>query len=531
MAAGPIDPTEIPERPAGVFEPHHSITLLYPSFTLIKPGERATITMPLGARARYEPHPIVPVESVIANKTSRNETIGTDFTVYLPVSDVGSHDMELSGELYHDMQQVTARVGHTKLRLMLVTKDARMDNLDDATIRISRFTKSVVQGGKARYTKSQYEMSCGDFIQRSTITQRLWDACALELIMQSSDRAVKHQRLRLAIHDITEPENDEWRSPRGIEMDDAIPKIANIMSKAELDQFNGDLADDERIDQCPVCLDDFSDTDSPVKLPCSKKHIVCMSCLREWCKVGGVHKTKCPWCAVQLATPEAIECLRPNYLDMKAVYEVDIRYNRYENHERRCADLDQYHAQDNSTTITINNNRLLETWHHLVELQPKSEPGYSHLNQNPVDSPEYVDVLTAFVTFCDTRRGSSITIQDAFHQSREAIFTALRAKLRISGMYDFMPMERKDSIDRDVYKVPLRPGFKEWIQCSLNRVLQFQTIRQCKTKEECAGMISSHMHGGCGGREYFTSKWCSTEDPVGRYRAKEILRWCVPQPI
>lgn len=50
---------------------------------------------------------------------------------------------------------------------------------------------------------------------------------------------------------------------------------------------------DEKI-MCPICTVDFEESENPVQLKCSKRHVFHQDCLKSW--VEDNNKTTCPIC-------------------------------------------------------------------------------------------------------------------------------------------------------------------------------------------------------------------------------------------
>ncbi|EME46051.1 hypothetical protein DOTSEDRAFT_42633, partial [Dothistroma septosporum NZE10] len=137
----------------------------------------------------------------------------------------------------------------------------------------------------------------------------------------TSDRAVRHVQQRLRAVGLGFPEYN-WLAPRTITTEEALAHLATVMDRTQLADYSSDLPEEEKITACPCCMEDFSDPDTtdPVKLPCSKRHVLCFSCVENICKTSGLTKVRCPWCSIYLANNTNSHVLQPNYLALTAPF-------------------------------------------------------------------------------------------------------------------------------------------------------------------------------------------------------------------
>ena len=499
-----------------IFKPHHATQVLYPSRRLLKDGESPSITFPHRVHDRFEPHPIVPDAAVILNKSGGNESVDTDFTTYNATSLWPDDEVVSTGDLFADMDTMTQHIGCTKLRVLLfnVPAAATPGVRPELHNRLNRLSRLEMPGGKVHYDQVEYSMRLQDFdvavaqTRQTRGTLPCWAKDVVELVRTTSDRAVLHVRQRCSAVGWNLP-NYNWKPPRTITLKKAIPHFATVMTKTELSEYNSTLPDEnDHITECPCCTEEFDDPDTtdPVKLPCSKRHVLCFPCVQNICKTSGLTKVRCPWCAVLLANDGNRHVLQPNYLDLSAPFHVDPRFTKYENFERGVADLDSGHVRNDTTKVLISKARFDFIWELYVHTSPSPERP-ERLWRDHRCVPEYKVVNAAFHAFCNGWNGESWPVNEVFKQFRHMIFFCLANEWKKGELYSGHTDKRKHDVEQDHSKVPLRPGFVEFIDRALNRVLRFMVVRRCE--QYCGTLCGLHSHGE---RLHCKVYWATRED-------------------
>ncbi|KAK4628631.1 uncharacterized protein CLAFUR5_04637 [Fulvia fulva] len=492
-----------------IFKSHHATQILYPSRLLLKDGEAMSISYPGDAQDRFERHPVVPDAAVILNKTSGNHDLDTDFTTYNPTSLWYDDDTMSTGDLFKDMQAVTQHVGATKLRVVLYYEPAATAPGAPRKnyVRINRFTRFEFPDRKPFYDKVEYEIPYRDLPRRPTTP---WEQDLFELVRMASARAVLHAQQRLAAVGGRLPEY-QWKAPRTVALEKAIAHLATVMTKAELSEYNSTLPDEnDHIKECPFCTEEFDDADTtdPVKLRCSKRHVLCKSCVQNICRTSGIANVRWPWCAVLLANDPNNHILKPNYLDPAAPFRNDPRYTKHENFERGCADLDAGHVRDDTTKIVISKARFDFVCEILIHTSPSPERHERYWRDHRYTA-EYTIVTAAVHAFCRGWNGESWPVNEVYKQMRHMIFHCLADEWKKGEMYAYATDKLKQDVGEDLSKVPLRPGFVEFIDRSLNRLLRFMVVRRCD--RDCGTLCGFHAHGE---RSFHKVYWATREDDV-----------------
>ncbi|KAI7539749.1 hypothetical protein KC319_g7061, partial [Hortaea werneckii] len=195
-------------------------------------------------------------------------------------------------------------------------------------------------------------------------------------------------------------------------------------------------------------------------------------------------------------------------------------FTPYENFERTCADLDRNLAENNYTKITVDPDLMLRIWTHLLEgarLEDGTTSTPFHLQ--PARSPEIIsawEILSDDLLWLaddDTNREwstASLFAELWLNQLRgfrdRIVLAGGRTMREGKGEMMYWVDARSPEVatnSRNIGQM-LRPGTLEFVRRMLNRMLQFEHVRKCRTTEEqgarrlqgeTTGCVGLHAHG------------------------------------
>ncbi|KAF2168378.1 hypothetical protein M409DRAFT_53068 [Zasmidium cellare ATCC 36951] len=487
---GMFSTTAIESGIGSALRPHHKISVQYPCENLLQNGEQLTILTP-NCEDAYEPLPLVPDDDVQANYPwlGYEDTHFThlhhiaDQNSAVPKTDSLEGDFAPTEDLTRDMNACLPYLALTELQV--VTYRTTGVALDGVTrVRISRTTTFAHGAGNTtELPAAVYETSLSDVyfdILRAPAVPQYWQDI-VSLIEQVNNRCIRHVKRRVgeALYAALFP-STSWRAPRSLPVADSVAKLAVCLNKAELDSFNEKLPQDEKLAQCPSCLEDFDIGDSArvFMLPCSHKHCLCGECMEQWVKQSSPQHARCPHCRRQIASPQFVSelaSMTPNYLNMNAPFRFDTRYTRFENEERSWADVDRTLAESDETFILVDADILVAAWYRALESFDENDALYLR----PGEAPEANHFQEAFLDGIEDYHGQTMQMKDLFQSLRKSVLRRMRNEYLMHGMQHYMDETSLQHLQQNEELVPLRPGFGWWMDRVLNRVLMFQVVRAC----------------------------------------------------
>lgn len=470
---------------ASSLAPHHRVEVVYPDIGLLEsPEERRVLYLPYGHDQRYEPKPLIPVEEVIDNTYRDTEVSHLSILPIMPAK-----DKEHSGHgcLVDDIDQCCEWPGKTCLRVIVFRLSEDHHELKDIRVRIKRNTLSFDDEEDDEGTT--HEISLEQLIKFTDTCERTWLVDIIDLIFQSTDRAVLSVRQNMPPGQNLEV---TWKQDRGITVKEGLPRIVKILSLEDLGSMNEDLPDEGKITECPVCTERYGQSEfvycdsRPAMLNCSKKHIVHFGCLEIWCKQNGMRDAKCFWCRVNIVDESVAPPLKPNYLDLDAPFTYDPDFTDWENWERSCADLDRTLAAFNfGARITVNPKRIMDVLK-MILLGPPDIPGSQDFgtHHDLAVAPEVHVVARAIhgAAVCNSR--DIVPLGDLYWQMMGRIWHHYRKECAASGIEDYFSEDFVKSMREGKKAAPCRPGFEKYVDNMLNRTLNFLVLRLCTEERE-----------------------------------------------
>ncbi|KAK4504261.1 hypothetical protein PRZ48_005177 [Zasmidium cellare] len=512
---------------ASALEPHHEIRIEYPVVELLNDDE-VLVFPPMEKRGeRYQPLPLVPDDGIDDNypwfhyENSLRTTLHRSSRVLkkraLP------EELSNTDDLASRMNKLVEYLGMTiisavtystngehRVRLCvdscLARKEAKGKNLEPA-----KFDYSV---------KEWVQMPRGPDGKLP-----LWHTDITSLACQVLDRDVRHVEFMLneAGYDYNEEfDPKDWKARRQISITEGIATIAKTMTKPELAEHNQALPPADRIEQCPICYEEYNDIESSgavtVILPCSSnKHCICYDCFQSVCESSGLPDTLCPYCRKQVASPDLAPRMGPNYLDIDAPFTYDARFTAFENRERSFAAIDRLHPWDDTTSILIDKDVFIESWNQVVphSFDPEDRTPDRLI---PVQAPE---TWYFFKSFLDTIRaldGQRMEAKDLYHLLNQNALKAMRAQYLANGMGEFLPRDELKALLADESRFPVRVGLAGFIEKSVNRVVMLPIQRACYEHREHiteANPMGLHGHGD-------NLFWCPKIGTILQGKPKEL---------
>ena len=455
----------------------HVVSFHYPAFDLLDiypdnpQGNNWVLCEVLDGENRYEPLPLV-LDADAARHSSRDSLEETRISTMSPapkvLKDIVELDLETSqpdaDRLVHDMETLGQYLGETELRAV-----AFGINEDEVFVRVQRITSLRRIGARSIKNERIYTMDLGDFYRSQHPSS--WAVQIKSLMLRLDDRAYRHVRARIALsreYPNVSPDAD-WL-PRRDNAANALPYTKITAPSAE-----GQV--------CPICqLDLVKENLDAVRTPCSKEHIFCEPCLVKWIDSMPQGMATCPMCRSNLLA-SAIQTEDARFGLINGVYHDLESYSDFENFERSCADLDHSLATEQVGTFIPDHNILGAAWlqmHEGAMLEPLSSTPYA---MQPCWLPEYMLIRAAINDFFATCSGTEVPIATFAKQALVRVEQCLQ-----TGIASRVPAALRPANDPWIV---FRPGVKEFLARTINRVIQFQLRRQC-----ACGQALLHRHGG-----------------------------------
>ncbi|KAF2168376.1 hypothetical protein M409DRAFT_53066 [Zasmidium cellare ATCC 36951] len=487
-------------------KPHHSVDIEFPCRELLQDGEGMILPHPWDIEERHQPFPLAP-DDTIEQRWPWLNVFDTRRASYYPVEAVfdpelfseDDDELRATDDLAADMARLINKFeGSTTLELLTyVPLNLNEDDAPkceyDIRVRIRRTT--LLDGEDAQADELQpaiYESTVRDWrsMMRSDAVVHAWQDDIVHLMHQDLDQDVRHVQLKMEDSGLDYEDwvnCDLWQKPRQMPIDQGIAKITTTLTKPELDQFNETLADDDKLLQCPSCLEDYdeSTTNTAVLLPCSKKHCLCLTCLKQWCIQNGLDKVSCPYCRQRLTPPEMAQQVKPNYLDIDGQFEQDSRFTDYENAERSYAPLDRVASSEDDTLTVVDQDVLIEAWNKIV---PNGYDDYTPERLTPVKAPEAWFFFRSFLQTVRQQHGKTLQAKKLYRTLRRNTFEALRAEFVANGKDKFLCAQSKAIIDENAARTPMRFDIRPFVDKSLNRIVQLSiksgTLNASRTESD-----------------------------------------------
>lgn len=492
-----------PKTVASYFAPHHQVHVVYPAIALLEGGlERRVLYMPKKVGERFEPKPLVPDQRVIAN-TYRDREVS--HMSLLPITPAKDKSHSGHGCFIEDVDKCSEWPGTTRLQVIVFRLAPNHHHPKNIRVRIKRqtltFTNEEDDEGKT------HEVSLEKLIKWKENCYRPWLDDIFNLIFQATDRAVRNVQRNLG-GTIDFP----WKQARGTSVKEGLPKIVKILSAEDFNAMNESLPDDEKIEKCAVCDERYFESESvdgdsrPAMLKCSKKHIVHLGCLENWCERNGMQDAKCFWCRVNIVDESVAPLLKPNYLDLDAPFKPNPNFTEWENWERSCADLDRaLICLRSGPLLTVNAPRILETLKLVLHGPDGSRGQDAGTHHDFAAAPELALIETAFATVLSEHDGRIIPMKTLSCSIMREIAQVTANEFLTSGLADHLPDHIVEGVRKDPNRVPTRPGFGMFVKTGLSRTLNFQLLRFCPGEIEgvCGPVEESGFHKHDGYRLFY----------------------------
>ena len=453
----------------------HVVSFHYPDLELLNSypenphAEHWVLSTVPDAKNRYEPLPLV-LDADAARHNSRDSVEETRISTMSPapkvLKDIFELDLEAidpeSDRLVRDMDTLQQYLGETELRAVAFENPLKED---EVFVRIQRFT-SLRRSGAPRIAQGRvYTMDLIDFYKIQHASS--WAIQLKSLMLRLDDKAYRHVRARIALS----------RNPN-VPVEDFLPR-----RNCAPDASQYDPSPSVEGQECPICrLDLVQEKIDAVCTPCSKNHIFCKPCLIKWIDSVPHGMATCPMCRTNLLA-SATQTEDARFGLTNGVYRRLLIFNDFENFERACADLDHRLATEQAGTFVPDRRILANAWLEMEVGALLEPPTYAPYAMQPFCLPEYALFRDAIYDFFAAGAGAEVSIATFARQALERAEQRMQAEIA-----RHVPAALRPANDPWIV---FRPGVKEFLARTINRVVQFQLRRQC-----ACGQARMHEHGG-----------------------------------
>ncbi|KAI6854203.1 hypothetical protein KC323_g8922 [Hortaea werneckii] len=516
-----------------IFTPHHITNIKYPSLSLLaKTPDLAPsdlFMLPVeNASERFEPRPLVDDPAIAAHafRSSHDETV----IFSMNRACIGLESEQEIIQQANNWAATTRTVTHNALRelcghMQVLSKQQggtclsvlTFNNRGQDCVLIKRHTSLFVGQGRFTACPSILYLATVEYL-RSTKCSCMFMENLKDVVFRRTDRAVLHVQHMLhshqhettaRIHDLFHP----WKANRRPNYEAFEFKIAEPMGLESVP---------EEETGCNTCGNEFNTAAyRPLKMKCCG-NVICRHCYINWAGSKGPSDASCIYCRGRFFDDPTAEGM--TFGTVNGYYYPYLPPNHhftpYENFERTCADLDRNLAENNYTKITVDPDLMLRIWTHLLEgarLEDGTTSTPFHLQ--PARSPEIIsawEILSDDLLWLaddDTNREwstASLFAELWLNQLRgfrdRIVLAGGRTMREGKGEMMYWVDARSPEVatnSRNIGQM-LRPGTLEFVRRMLNRMLQFEHVRKCRTTEEqgarrlqgeTTGCVGLHAHG------------------------------------
>ena len=138
---------------------------------------------------------------------------------------------------------------------------------------------------------------------------------------------------------------------------------------------------------------------------------------------------RCPHCRAQIFTNERTLGLLKFATAGKAYHE-DSPFDDWGNHDRACADLDKYLAEDNAAIMVVDSALLGYVWNDMLEKAKLKSAQSTPLHLQPARRPEVKDLTTAVLETLQWLDGEEVEMTGVYMAIMHNVEWAFCQKLR-----------------------------------------------------------------------------------------------------
>lgn len=495
-------PTWSPAIP--FIDPHHRISVTYPSLNILQWKERPLLHTPLNASERYQPLPLINDIEVQRNSGRDLKDQSPFFSMYRASFERPAEGVMLCGDICKDMRELSKYIGSTTLNALIYNTDEAAQPM----IRICSGTTFRRVGGARSDGRKDYNLPLQEFLAKKSGAR--WYQDILHLIEMRDDRAARHVQIRLQ-------EYIESRDPDHIA--ELYQKFAMSFKPKRQPYYDLYLYKDSLLapdktkpsslfkskKQCMICKKTLnSSTHVGIAFPCSPEHVAGRSCVRERCHSSLPEDVKCPQCNTCLFDSKALDHLRFGVLDGR--FDNDPRFSEYENFEKSCADLDldlpSRSRNMPSFGLIVNPPLFMAIWYRMIFFGSQ-EISLPHVEA--INAPEFTILEQTIEKHIQRLDGVQTTTRILEWWLGLAIFQAFDGPFQAAGLGQYLSSRLPAFAREEEF---FRPGFQRFCERAFIRTLRFLEMRTCRCEDE----KRIHSHGG---RRYYnpgmyTNVWTQT---------------------
>ena len=475
---------DIPE-----IKPHHITEIEYPVMWLLERSDEHELKPIHNSINRYQPKPLIDDKNVAHNASRDNIPETRFFSITETTTEVSRVECLLpslastSYRLVEDMQFVESCCGDTTFHVATYRLPCEGSGAERTSMVRIRRQSVFAYAGDRRRSVATYNIKLETL--EALDCKSLWLQNLMGLIYRRSDRAVLHVARKLREQRMQDLDT-RWKPGRYPDYALALKTVDNLTELSTPIEPDTD---------CAICWQALSSGGKVVELACKGKHVFHLDCFLQVYHGEGPGKIRYPLCREAL---DNLDFIRYGVTDN--IYQSDSCFNRWEDFERSCADLDKSTSLSSTHKIMCKPGLFWEILRHLIE-EAKKEPSSStpyHLQA--VSRPElkiFREALEKSFRWCQGQEMTATSFYDRLNKEVLASFN--RARIRggtdrtlSEGMFDF-----KEQYPYFAGQEAMPPGFYYLARRIIRRMLEVYRLRACK----CGGG-TFHWHGR---RAYFNA--------------------------
>ncbi|KAK3676584.1 hypothetical protein LTR78_003358 [Recurvomyces mirabilis] len=467
------------DRTLSIFDPHHIVTIEYPDVELcggwddgeyVLDSDKLALPGIEDSEQRFEPRPLIQDRAVEAH-SELSSLAENPFFSTLPAPTLTKREVmgllenvNRFGDgdgLVRDMALVTKTYGRSTLSCVSLSGErssGHSESIEVDEVPMMIFHLSAVL--KHRNPSGEIEVDMKYEQLRS-------------LMRGTTDRAVRHMELQLQVGGLNKT-TSVWKAPR---TPDYASELHNITRPIDTSQMPASDRD------CIVCADDLAGIGmEPLTLHCNEKHIICKSCLLKVLASKFPDDATCPYCRQAIFT-ERKSLDRLKFFVIDGAFLADPQYDAWENFIRSCADLDKVLAGHNDEKVHVDEKLMLRIWEHLIEGMLLESEDSTPLGLQPARMPECAILLQSIGAALHSLDGANVPVRSLYRLLLEDIARHFaRIMLGSSVVHTLSPDDQDVLIHQPQESLALigfRPGFVEFFERMVSRMLQFVQLRVC----------------------------------------------------
>lgn len=483
--------------------PHHLTKCYYPVLSLldVEQEREALLMPPYKSSTRHKPLPLITEETVMENAGRDFDSDDLSFP-YISYAHTDAERDAASLDVPHklhclsrDMAVVESMFGETKLYMVTYGKGKpeRAGFKEPQYVRIHRVSRFRLPAGGSHEDTWVYDTDISYFWNASE-NDPMWYSSLRSLLMRSSDYAVRHVEWQLNVQQPAfEVDADyAWKGHRYIKPEltelnlPVVLRPQQIPTQSPVDPCTEDCSG--TCCSCSTCYGKWSKDCKPVSLDCDSRHILCEECMSGWVTSNSAETANCPICRHPVFPAEMLTVMQAGIHDGR--YEYDNRYNEWENWERSNSDLDHVWAEDIHKPFDVCNQVLRWAWLHMMEQARCQTEGSTPLHLQPCRFPETRIAKAAVLSILEENNGTNWATSNFFDRLVASVYEKLYVRVYNESFMRYYSARELIFMTSDpATNIPMRYGFHNFLERTLNRMLNFASHRSCTC------MPGYHQHG------------------------------------